>query len=181
MSGSKRQSAASARAEVEALRRVNRESQQAALDAYFADGIGGSAVLTVAWVTTLLFAVAQLVGVLDYAEGELTTGLIISTIVSLGLFVAGCVAFAGAIMRGAARSRESVMGIGGWFLLAGSAPGRVRLVLLGSLAAQFTIGIVAAFARPFSPLAFGTLSWIWGLALCGWWSARHGYFPRRAD
>jgi hypothetical protein len=73
------------------------------------------------------------------------------------------------------------MGIGGWFFLAGSAPGRIRAQLLGSVAAQVVIGIVAASVRPFSPLAFTTLCWLYGLGLAGWWGARHGDFAERVE
>jgi len=117
--------------------------------------------------------------VVDFDEHRLTTGLAASTVVSLGLFALGCVAFLVAIWAGAQRSRTHLMGIGGWFLLVGSAPTRVRLLLLGSVVAQVVIGIVAAAVRPFSPLAFATLCWVWGLGLAGWWGARHGDFPER--
>jgi hypothetical protein len=73
------------------------------------------------------------------------------------------------------------MGIGGLFFLAGSAPPAVQRSLLGSLGTQVVVSTVGAAVRPFTPLAFGTLAPMLGLALCGLWAVRHGLFPARAS
>jgi hypothetical protein len=42
---------------------------------------------------------------------------------------------------------------------------------------QILVSIVGIAAHPFTPLAFGTLVPILGLAACGFWAVRHGTFP----
>jgi hypothetical protein len=175
----RRQTATEARAEVEARQRAARAERRAAMADRQDEPTPGTGVVAAAWVGTGVLAAGCVWGVVDFDGDRLTTGLAASTAVSLGLFVLGCVAFLAAIWAGAQRSRTHLMGIGGWFLLAGSAPTRVRVLLLGSVVAQVVIGIVAAAVRPFSPLAFATLCWVWGLGLAGWWGAPFGDLPER--
>jgi hypothetical protein len=175
----RRATAAEARAEMEERQRAARAARAATMAERFGEAVPGRSLIVASWAGTALLAAASVWGIVDFDEHRLTAGLTASTIVSLGLFVAGCVAFLAAIWAGAQRSRTHLLGIGGWFLLAGSAPTSVRLHLLGSVIAQVVIGIVAAAVRPFSPLAFATLCWVWGLGLAGWWGARHGEFAER--
>jgi hypothetical protein len=101
--------------------------------------------------------------------------------VDVGLFVAGCVLFAVAFLRAAARSRTDAIGIGGLFFLAGDvAPPDVRLRLLGPLVVQTVVGVVTAGVRLYTNLAAGILVPVFGLGLCGLWAARYGRFGRRA-
>ena len=174
-----RKTAAEARAEVEARRREERAARAPTLDERFREGIPGAGLLRASWIGTALLLAGCVWGIVDFDEDELTTGLVGSTVVSLGIFAAGCVAFLAAIWAGAQRSRTHVLGIGGWFFLAGSAPNRVRWQFLGAVGVQLVVGIVAASVRPFSPLAFSTLCWVYGLGLCGWWGALHGEFAER--
>lgn len=95
------------------------------------------------------------------------------------LFAIGCAIFLLAIVTATRRSREAEMGIGGLFFLAGSAPRRVRWLLLGSLAAQVVVALTTASLRLFTPLAGGILVPMYGLALTGLWGARYGSFPAR--
>ena len=99
---------------------------------------------------------------------------------SILCFLGGSVLFFLAMLHAARRSRTNAIGIGGLFFLAGTAPGWARRQLLGLLAAQVVITVVAASVRPFTPLAFGTLAPMLGLGFCGWWSARFGIFGPRA-
>ena len=80
------------------------------------------------------------------------------------------------LVLAAARSRDDAMGIGGLFFLAGSAPRAVQRHLMGSLAVQLVVAVVAAALDPFTPLAFGTLVPVLPLGLAGLWSVRHGMF-----
>lgn len=99
--------------------------------------------------------------------------------VSLLEFVLGCVAFAWAFWFAVDRSRTEAIGIGGLFFASGSAPSRVRLLLVGSLLVQTVASIVFASVRLYTPLAFGVLAPMWSLGLIGLWVARHGTFPAR--
>lgn len=174
-------SAADARAEQQARQRQQRAANQSALDAHFESGIPGRSLIIATWVATIVFAAAELIGVVTYSERHPGAGQQLAAVVALGLFALGLLAFCWAIYAGAQRSRTALFGIGGWFLLAGSAPRSVRLSLLASVGAQLTIGLVAASIRPFSELAFGTLVWVFGLAVCGVWGARFGHFAARPD
>ena len=73
----------------------------------------------------------------------------------------------------------------GLYLLMGSAPRAVQLRLLGALAVQAVVAVTTSVAtsdvRPFTPLAFGLLVPMFGLACCGLWAAYHGAFPARRD
>ena len=77
------------------------------------------------------------------------------------------------------RSRTVDIGIGGLYFVAGSAPKEIRVNLLGSLAVQVIVAVVAASVRPFTSVAFAVLAPLWGLGLTGLWAARHGTFPER--
>ena len=74
------------------------------------------------------------------------------------------------------RSRVDAIGVGGLYFGAGSTPRVVRWHLLGATTMQLVAGIVTASIRPFTPLAFGTLVWIFGIGMMGLWTARYGEF-----
>lgn len=167
--------AAEARAEVEARRAERRAEREARLSERFGDTVPGRWILVASWSSTLAFAAVAVPATID---PEATIGAFFG--VSVTLFLAGCALFALVLVLAAARSREAAMGIGGLFFLAGSAPRRVQYHLLGSLAVQTTVAVVAAAVRPFTPLAFGTLVPTVGLAWCGLWSVRHGLFEPRS-
>ena len=57
----------------------------------------------------------------------------------------------------------------------------VRWNLLGATTVQLVAGIVTASIRPFTPLAFGTLVWIFGIGMMGLWTARNGEFEPTDD
>ena len=105
---------------------------------------------------------------------------IASMAVAVVLALAGCVAFARALVVMAGRSRTEELSVAGVFLLSGSAPADVRRDLLGDVAAQVLVGLVTAFVRPFTPLAFGVLVPVFGLGMTGMWGAIAGRFPSRA-
>ena len=101
--------------------------------------------------------------------------------VALGLFAAGIGIFFWAYAIAVNRSRTDAIGIGGLFFLAGeeTAPKGIKRAFLGLLAVQAVVGLGTAAARPFTSLAFGVLTPLFGLALTGLWGARHGRFGSR--
>jgi hypothetical protein len=100
--------------------------------------------------------------------------------VSVGLFAAGCGAFALAYTRAVGRSRGEQISVAGLFFLTGGvAPDDVRRSLLGSFAVEVVVALATAIARPYTSLAAGTLVPLYGLSLCGLWASRHGTFPPR--
>lgn len=168
-------SAAEARAAVEAQRGARRAERDAAFAEAYAQGVPGRAIVATSWLSTAVFAGVSLAAVLD---GDLVP---VAAMVSIVWFLLGCAAFAWVLVLAALRSRDDLMGIGGLFFLAGSAPRPIQAHLLGSLGIAVLASIVAAALRPFTELAFGTLAPTLALALCGWWSVRHGLFPARTS
>ena len=168
-------SAADARAEVEAQKDVRRAELEAAFAARFGDARPGRGTVVADAVATGLLAVTGFL-----AAVAPTTFVGVYFVYSILCFLAGSVLFFLAMVRAAQRIRTDAIGIGGLFFLAGSAPGWARRQLLGLLAAQVVVAVVAASVRPFTPLAFGTLAPMLGLGVCGWWSARFGIFGPRA-
>ena len=94
----------------------------------------------------------------------------------LTLFFAGIVTMLWAFFIAVNRSRVDAIGVGGLYFGAGSTPKAVRWHLLGATTMQLVAGIVTASIRPFTPLAFGTLVWIFGIGMMGLWTARYGEF-----
>ncbi len=164
--------AAEARAEYEADREANKAARRAEMDAAFPDGVPGRWVSVSTWLATGVFTLVSIAAVID-PEAFISVYFGVAVV----LFLAGSALFAADIVLMAARSRDDLMGIGGIFLLAGSAPREVQVSLLSSLGVQIVVSIVAAAIHPFTPLAFGTLVPILGLSMCGLWSVRYGHFP----
>lgn len=105
---------------------------------------------------------------------------VVAVVVDLVLFAAGIVAFVGALLKAADRSRTEMVTLAGVFWLSGSAPSRARRPLLGALAVEVAVALVTAGVRPFTGLAFGVLVPVYGLGLTGLWGARHGTFAARS-
>ena len=95
------------------------------------------------------------------------------------LFVLGCVAFLWAYAVAVARSRTDLIGIGGLYFLADSAPKLVRFRLRMSLAVEVVAATASSSIRPFTPMAFGFLVPLFGLGMMGLWGARYGTFDPR--
>ena len=134
----------------------------------------GQGIIRASWIGTAIFTVAAVVTAIAPH-----TFIAVGVAVSLVLFFAGIVLFLWAFLIGVNRSRTDLIGIGGLFFLAGSAPKAVQRSLLGSLAVEGVVAVATAAVHPFTPLAFGVLAPMYGLALCGLWAARYGTFPPR--
>ena len=133
----------------------------------------GQSIIWSSWAGTLAF-LATAVTLAVAGRGQLG-----AVIVDGLLFAGGCGVFLWALALAAGRSREAEIGMGGLFFLAGSAPVRVRRLLVGSLAVETVGALATAAARPFTALAFGILVPVWGLGHCGLWAARYGEFGPR--
>jgi spore maturation protein SpmB len=105
--------------------------------------------------------------------------VVVSVVVDLVLFAAGCLAFVVTLLRAAERSRTDEVTLPGIWWLSGSAPRAIRRPLLAAFGAEVVIGLATASARPFTGLAFGVLVPVYGLGLAGLWAARMGSFPPR--
>ena len=168
------ESAAEARARVDAGRAEARARRDAVLRDRFGDTLPGRWISLLSLGSTAVLALGTAAAVAD-PDAFITPFFV----VTIAWFVIGCVVFMAAIVIAAGRSRECDIGIGGLFFLSGSAPPSVQRPLLGSLIAQVVIAVAGAAAHPFTPLAFGTLAPTLGLALCGLWGAMYGSFPPR--
>jgi len=134
----------------------------------------GGAIVRASWIGTVVFTVSAIAtAIAPHTFVALGVG------VSMVLFLAGIVVFLWAFAVAVGRSRTDLIGMGGLFFLAGSAPRHIRRSLLGSLGVEVLVGLATAAVHPFTPLAFGVLVPMYGLALCGLWAARHGTFPPR--
>ena len=125
------------------------------------------------WVGTALFAITA-VGAAISPDLKVE-----AFVVAVGLFIVGTGLFIAALVLGAGRSRQHEIGMGGLFFLQGAAPRPVQVHMLGSLAAEVAVAFATAGARPYTSLAFGILTPVYGLGLAGLWAARHGEFPAR--
>jgi len=135
----------------------------------------GAGIVRASLVGTAVFTVAS-------AAGAIAPGLFryVAATVSLVLFALGLGIFAWSYAVAVGRSRADEIGIGGLYFLAGpTAPASVRRRLMGLFGVQIVVGLTAAAVRPFTPLAFGTLVPVYGLALAGLWGALYGRFGPR--
>lgn len=96
------------------------------------------------------------------------------------LFTFGSVAFLWAYLLGLSRSRTEVVSMPGLFFLAGdAAPVAVRRRFRWALAVEVGAVLIAAFARPYTVVAFGILAPMYAMGLMAVWGGRHARFPAR--
>jgi hypothetical protein len=119
---------------------------------------------------TVLFAATTLPAAADVEAFQVP-----AAVVSLVLFVVAIPLSLHALARAALRTarQEDRITVSGLFLLQGSAPRPVRLLLLGSLAVSVAVCVAAVAKEP-----FGILQPVFPLALAAEWGARHGTFPK---
>jgi hypothetical protein len=134
----------------------------------------GSAIVNWSWIGTGVYVATAVIATI-FPDGFGVP----ATIVSITLFAIGCVAFLWAYAVAVQRSRTDLIGIGGLYFLAGTAPNVIRFRLLASLAVEVVVAIVTSSIRLYTPLAFGFLVPVFGLGMCGLWGARYGTFPPR--
>ncbi len=138
------------------------------------EGHGPRRIVQVSWLGTALLAVTAVPAAIAPH-----TFVAAAVFVSLALFVAGTVAFFWAYLVAIGRSRTDLIGMGGLFFLAGSAPRSVQRSLWASFGVEVVVAVATASARPFTPLAFGVLAPMFGLGVMGLWGAKFGTFPPR--
>jgi hypothetical protein len=140
----------------------------------------GARLVAADWVATVVFVVTA-------GAGAAQSGVLrdVAAVVAFALFAIGVVLFFVAYAQAVARSRRQTLSVAGIYLLMGSAPRGVQVRLLGALMVQLVAAVATAAAtadvKPFTPLAFGLLVPMFGLACCGIWGAYHGSFPARRD
>jgi hypothetical protein len=134
----------------------------------------GANVVRASWCGTGAFVLTAVAAAVRPASLDIP-----ALIVSVVLFTVGLFVFAWAFLVAVGRSREEEIAVAGLFLLSGSAPTRVKRILLGSLAVEVVAALVTAGVRPYTSLAFGALVPLYGLAMAGLWAARYGTFPPR--
>jgi hypothetical protein len=136
----------------------------------------GEAIVNASWAGTGVYTALAIAGTVFPDTFAIPTA-----VVSGALFVVGCVTFLWAYAVAVSRSRTDLIGIGGLYFLAGTAPKVVRFRLRVSLAVEMVAAVVSSSIRPFTPMAFGFLVPVFGLGMSGLWGARHGTFaPREA-
>jgi len=133
----------------------------------------GASIVRASWIGTAAFGIGTVLGVV--APDQLQW---LGFAVSLSLFIAGCCVFAWSFVIAGSRSRTDEIAVASLYLLSG-APSEVRAQLFGSLAVEVLVAFGTAAARPYTIAATAILAPVYGLALCGLWSARHGTFPPR--
>jgi hypothetical protein len=135
----------------------------------------GAGIVNLAWAGTGAFAVTAIVATI--LDRDAFTYVAVG--VALALFAVGCGAFLWAYALAVARSREELIGIGGLYFLAGTAPKVVAFRLRLVLAIEVVIALATSAIRPYTSVAFGILVPMFGLGLMGLWGARHGTFAPR--
>ncbi|HEY0398079.1 MAG TPA: hypothetical protein VGF00_06810 [Acidimicrobiia bacterium] len=137
------------------------------------DELPGHSVIIASLVGTGLFAVTAIPAAAGVDAFKLPAAA-----VSLALFVVSIPLSLLSLARAAVRTarQEDRITVGSLFFLQGSAPRPVRRLLLGSLLAALAVTVVTASGEP-----FGVLQPVFPLALCAWWAARYGTFPRIPD
>ena len=133
----------------------------------------GGEIVRASWIGTVALGIGTVLGVAAPAQLQwLGFG------VSLTLFIAGCAVFVWAFGLAVGRSRTDEIAVSNLFLLSG-APSEIRTQLFGSLVVELVVAFGTAAARPYTIAASAILAPVYGLALCGLWSARYGTFPPR--
>jgi hypothetical protein len=140
-------------------------------------GVKGRGIIAFSWQATALFAITAILAAITPSALRVP-----ALTVALVLFAIGMIIFLVAYIVAIGRSRYAVISVVGvYFMSGGVAPKEVRVSLLGALGVQIVVGVATAAVRPYTSLAFGVLVPLFGLAMCGLWSATSGVFPARGE
>lgn len=134
----------------------------------------GGGIIRGSWAGTIVFTVTAIIATID--PDSLGAPAVV---VAVALFAAGSVVMFWAFLIAVQRSRVEMIGMGGLYFGAGSAPRDVQIQLMSSLLVQLIVAFTTASIRVFTTLAFGILVPVWGLGMAGLWCARHGVFAPR--
>lgn len=159
-------------------------SRQPSVEPLMPEVASARRIVSASWIGTVLLAATAILGAVA------PDPFVVAAVgVALVLFAAGLVAFVWAYAVAVGRSRTDLMGMGGLFFLAGSAPKSIQRSLVGSLVVEIVVAVATAsvwlfasehFAKAtVNPLAFGLLAPMYGLGLMGLWGAKFGTFPPR--
>jgi hypothetical protein len=132
-------------------------------------GDAGRAEVRASWAGTAAYVLTAV----PAALGATSVGFA-AVVVCVVLFAASIPLSLAALAMGVARTGEGdAVTISRLFFLSGSAPPRVRRLLLGSLVATLAVTVFTASAEP-----FGILTPVYPLSLAGLWAARYGTYPQ---
>jgi hypothetical protein len=145
----------------------------------------GDLIVRVDVVATAWFTLTAIVAAVVFEGAAVWLG----AITALSMFLVGMASFLWAFYNAVQRSRTERVSVTQLFLLlGGTAPPRVRRVMLSMLVIQCVVGLATALARPNSSdgtpgssLALGVLVPMLGLGLNGLWAAYHGTFATRDE
>lgn len=178
-------SIADERAKQQQIDRARNKVRNQAIDAYFADGVPGTAALRVSWIGGLI---CGLVGVLALWKPQ--TFSVTYLWLTVFVFFAGCAICVAGFVAMAGRSRDFTIDLGRVIFLHGVAPAGLAASFWTATAVQSIIGVGLSFAANSGvwgtkgmPLVdqadfyFGSMLSILGIGLQFWWAAKFGFFP----
>ncbi len=103
----------------------------------------------------------------------------LAVIVSLSLFVLGCVGFVWSLLVATRRSGLEEMSVAGAFLLLEGVNTRFKGIFWSLVGIQLAVAFTGAGVRLYSPLAFAILAPVFGLGMMSLWGAKYARFPAR--
>ncbi len=135
-------------------------------------------------VTVVLVVVAVLSAVFHFRDDrsppDETVFAAANVVVSLVLFLVGCVMFVVGFLRAIGRSRTDQIDFSGLFFLAGStAPARVKRPMLVAYGVQLVVAVGTAAARPITDQAFVIMAPMWAQGAMALWGGTYGTFAAR--
>jgi hypothetical protein len=156
-------------------------------DGVEADPPGWRLVQALVAATVVLVVVAVLSALFHFKDDakpapHVSVFAIANIVVSLALFLAGCIAFIIGFLRAIGRSRTSQIEFGALFFATGTtAPARVKRALIGCYVVQLVVAVGTALARPLTDQAFVILAPMCAQGAIALWCGTYGTFADRVD